>query len=365
MLLFDHRKRLRIHKEVLTVKQTGAALADWAIRKIESEYRDDVCLLLEHRTLRLEKDQDKKNSFSFYIPATSRANGLARTFIIDGIGYDLFPVPWERIERMAEVKEYNTTLLADAEILYARTEDDLQRFASLQARLAANLQNPHFMYNRASEWLNTVMEMYQETLFEEALPKVRENAGHICNLLAIAVACVNRSYFKHGQTDQIKELSSMKEVPAGFTDLYERIIRAKTAEEQKRLCHEIIVSTKRFLEQHDKNAARRVSAPDFSELATWYQELSYTWRRVYYWCDRNDPVNAYLWCCLLQNEADKVGDEYGLADLDIFTAFDADNLSAFRKRAESVERTIVAAIEASGVTIESYPSVEGFLKKNP
>ncbi len=364
MLLFDHRKRLRVYNEVLTVKQTGAVLADWAIRKIESEYKDDVCLLLEHRTLRLDKDQDK-TSFSFYIPATSRANGLARTFIIDGIGYDLFPVPWERIERIADVKEYNTTLLADAEILYARTDDDRQRFTSLQARLGASLQNPHYMYNRAIEWLNTVMEVYQETLFEEALPKVRENAGHICDLLSIAVACVNRRYFRHGRTNQIKELLSMDEVPVGFTDLYERIICAKTADEQKSLCHDIIVSTKRFVEQHDRNAARRISAPDFSELATWYQELCYTWRRVYYWCDVNDPVNAYLWCCLLQNEVDKVGDEYGIADLDIFSAFDAENLSAFRKRAESVERKIVAAIEANGVTIESYPSVEGFLKKNP
>ncbi len=349
--------------EVLIVKQTGAVLAEWAVRKIESEYKDDVCVLLEHRTLRLEQDQEQ-TSFSFYIPATSRANGLARTFIIDGIGYDLFPIGWERIERMADVKDYNTTVLGDAEILWARTEDDRRRFASLQGRLAANLQNPDLMCKRAVEWLGRAVDLYQDMLFEEALPKMRENAGHICNLLAIAVACVNRSYFKHGQTDQIKELASMKDVPVGFTDLYERIIWAKTAEEQKRLCHEIIVSTKRFLEGQDRNTTRRISAPDFSELATWYQELSYTWRRVYHWCDRNDPVNAYLWGCFLQNEVEKVGEEYGIADVDTLGAFEADNLSAFRQHAEEVERKIVAAIEANGVAIESYSSVEEFLKKN-
>ena len=256
MLLFDHRERWRIYNEVMTVKRTGAVLAEWAVHKIESEYADDVSLLLEHRTLRLDEDQEE-TSFSFYIPATSRANGLARTFIIAGIGYDLFPVSWERIERMAEVKEYNTTVLADAEILWARSGEDRERFTSLQARLAANLQNPHFMRNRAMEWLGTAVEVYQETLFEEAMPKVRENAGHICNLSAIAVACANGKYFRHGQTDQLKELSSMTEVPAGFTDLYERIIRAKAAEEQKRLCHDLIVSTKRFLQQHDRSATRR------------------------------------------------------------------------------------------------------------
>ena len=98
------------------MKNTGTQLADWAIHKIESEYKDDVCLLLGHITLDPGKDQDE-DGFNYYIPATSRANGLARTFIIDGIGYDLFPMSWERVERIAEVKGDNPTCLNDAEIL--------------------------------------------------------------------------------------------------------------------------------------------------------------------------------------------------------------------------------------------------------
>ncbi len=233
------------------MKETGAKLAEWAIRKIEAEYKDDVCLLLEHQTLRLPEDQEK-TSFSYFIPATSRAGALARTFIIAGIGYDLFPVAWERVERMADAGDYNTTVLADAEILWARTEDDRQRFASLQARLAANLQNPHLMYRRGLEWVEAAMDIYQEMLFEDRLAKVREKAGTLLNFLCIAVACRNGTYLKQGQTDEIKVISSMKETPTGFAELYERIIRAKTAEEQKRLCHEIIVATKQFLEGHDK-----------------------------------------------------------------------------------------------------------------
>jgi len=362
MLLFNYSMRMRVNNKEFTMKQTRA-LADWAIRKIETEYQDDVCLLLEHKTLRLEKDQDE-TSFSFYIPATSRANGLARTFMIDGIGYDLFPMSWERIERMADVKDYNTTCLADAEILYARSDDDRRRFTSLQARLRANLQNPQYIYNRTLEWLNTVMELFQNTLFEERLYKVRENAGYICDLLSIAVAFVNGRYFMHGQTNQVAELQAMQDIPKGFTDLYERIIRAQTADEQKRLCHDIIAVTRKFLDERDPNAVRRTSAPDFSELAFWYQEMSYTWRRVYYWCDRNDPVNAYLWCCFLQKEVDTAGADFGIEDLDMLSAFDADDLPAFRRRAECVEQHIVAAIEAHGAHIESYPSVEEFLRQN-
>lgn len=337
-------------------------LADWAVKKIEAQFRDDICLLLEHRTLKLEKDQAEK-TFSFYIPATNRANGLAETFIINGIGHDLFPMSWERIERMADVKEYNTTCLADAEILWARCDKDRQRFESLQARLRANLQNPQYMLERAGKWFDTVKEIYQDMLFEEEIYKVRECAGYICDLLSIAVAFVNGHYFAHGQTNQIKELADMKKVPLNFLRLYEAIIREPSPDTQKRLCHETIKNTKAFLDAQG-NPADKPSKPDFSELASWYQELSYTWRRVYHWCDMKEPVNAYIWCCYLQSEADEWGGKFGIQDTDMLGSFLAADLSGFRRRAEAVETNFRQAITASGAGLKEYKTVEEFLSAN-
>ncbi|MDR1540304.1 MAG: hypothetical protein LBU32_20355 [Clostridiales bacterium] len=344
------------------MNKTDACLADWAVRKIESDYHDDVCLLLEHKTLKLEKDMDAA-AFSFYIPATNKANGLARTFIVDGIGYDLFPMSWERIERMADVKEYNTTCLADAKILWVRSVQDRQRFVSLQARLQANLQNPQYMLERAKKWFDTVKEIYQDNLFEERLCKVRENAGYICDLLAITVAFVNQRYFTHGQTNQLQEISGMEKAPDNFMMLYREIITESSPDTQKRLCHDIIKSTKKFLDEQVKPIAK-TSALDFSELAAWYQELCYTWRRVYHWCDMNDPINAYIWCCNLQNEVDEWGEKFGIADTDIFGSFNAKDLSGFRKRAELVEHKFKQTITENGVTLDEYSGVEDFLKAN-
>ena len=347
-------------------KKKGADLADWAIKKVQSEYANDVCLLLEHRTLKLEKDMED-TAFSFYIPATNRANGLARTFIINGIGYDLFPMSWERIENMADVKDYNTTCLADAEILWARSDEDKQRFISLQKRLQANLQNPQYMCERAVKWLDFAKSIYQDdVLFEEKLYKVRENAGHICDLLSIAVAFVNLRYFTHGQTNQIQELSKMEKVPQGFVKLYRDIITEPLPDVQKRLCHELITMTKEFLDVQDKSRALQVpqSAPDFTELASWYQELCYTWRRVYHWCNENDPVNAYIWCCNLQTEVDEWGTKFGIVDIDIFGSFNANDLTAFRKRAEEVEQNFRQAIQKSGVELDEYKTIDEFLKAN-
>jgi len=337
-------------------------LADWAIKKIETEYRDDVCLLLEHKTHKLDKDADA-TTFGFYIPATNRANGLAKTFIINGIGHDLFPMSWARIEGMADVKDYNTTCLRDGKILWARSNEDRQRFVSLQARLNANLQNPQYMYERAKKWLNTATEIHQDNLFEEKLYKVRENAGHICDLLAIAVAFSNLRYFKHGQTSQFLELAEMEKVPKDFVRLYRDIVAESCPDAQKRLCHKLIKNTKEFLNVLEKPAAPK-SLPDFSELANWYQELSYWWRRVYYWCDVNDPINAYIWGCGLQGEVEEWGQKFGIADIDIMSAYNANNLNSFRKQAEKIELCFRAEIEENGVKLDEYQTIEDFLASN-
>ncbi|MDW7656199.1 MAG: DUF6088 family protein [Bacillota bacterium] len=355
-------KRLTTLRGGLSMNKNDTRLAEWAVNKVETDFRDDVCLLLEHRTLKLEKDMETK-TFSFYIPATNRANGLARTFIIDGIGHDLFPMSWERIERMADVKDYNTTCLADAEILWAKSDEDRQRFVSLQARLQANLQNPQYMLERAKKWFNTVTEIYQDTLFEERLYKVRENAGYICDLLSIAVAFVNGRYFTHGQTNQLRELSNMRKIPVDFAKLYEAIIRESSPDVQKRLCYEMITNTRVLLDAQEKPFIKSDN-PDFSELAAWYQELIYTWRRVYHWCDTNDPVNVYIWCCFLQNEVDEWGTKFGIIDTDIIGYFKADDLSSFRKRAETVEAKFQQAISTNDVKLDEYKTVEDFLKAN-
>ena len=333
-------------------------LADWAIKTVEENYANDVCLLLEHNSLRLERDHARR-SFSFYIPATNRANGLARTFIIDGIGYDLFPMSWERIESMADVKDYNTTCLANAEILWAKSDEDRQRFASLQARLAANLQNPAYMRERAKKWLDYAKDIFTDTLFEERLYKVRENAGHICDLLSIAVAFANTRYFKQGQFNQLQELAKMEKLPPGFIQLYKDIVAQPCPDAQKRLCHKMIAVTKDFLEAKPHVGTGK---PDFTELANWYQEMCYWWRRVYHWYDANDHVNAYIWCCGLQNEVDEIAAKFGITDTDIMSAFDATDLAPFRKRAEAVEQNFRQAIADSGVKLDEYASIDEFLR---
>ncbi|WP_055665983.1 hypothetical protein [Desnuesiella massiliensis] len=345
------------------MKTKNEKLLNWAIDKILKEYKEDVCLLIGTGQFKLEQDKDVA-SFDYFIPANEKAHNLAKTFIVEGIGYDLYPRSWERIEKMANLDDYNTTCLGYAQILYYRNEEDKNRFLAMQAKLQANLKNPEFMFKKALEKLNIAMEIYQTMMFEDRLGKVRMASGFIADYLSVAVAFVNQTYFKYSQINQISELSVMKEIPQNFMQYYTAIIHADSVDELKNLCHVMILSTRKFMSNRKPKNENKIYNEDFHDLADWYQELCYTWRRIYYWCDQRDAEKTFVWSCYLQRELDIVKEEFGLKEMDLCGKYSSENLLDFRKRAEELEKYIIDEIHNHGVAIDEYNSIEEFMAKN-
>jgi hypothetical protein len=339
-------------------------LDNWAIKKINTEYKDDIQLLIGHNSYRLPEDAEMAR-ISFFFPATEKAYELAKAFIIDGIGYDLFPMSWERIERMTELDEDNASCVGDGEILYYRTEQDKERFLDLQNRLKEHLDDRQFTLRKALEKVSVSMELYQTMMFEDELYKVRKAAGHILNYLLNAVAYSNGTYFRNGyMNSRTQMLREMKDSPENLVQLQEDIIKASTIGEIKQLCHELISTARRYFAGKKEEPEKRWLDQNYADLASWYQELSYAWREIYHWCDRGDPINAFMRGCFLQSELDIVAEEFGLDEFDLLGSFNAGDLAEYRKQAESLEKKIISVIEENDVSIESYDTVKDFLSAN-
>jgi hypothetical protein len=345
------------------VKKVNEKLLNWTVDKIEKEYKEDVCLLIGNGQFKLTQDADGP-SVDYFVPANEKAYQIAKTFIIDGIGYDLYPRSWERVESMANLDDYNPTCLGHAEILYYRSEEDKNRFLAMQAKLQENLKKPEFMFKKALEKLDVAMEIYQTMMFEDRMGKVRMAAGFIADYLSVAVAFVNQTYFKYSQINQMAELSAMQEIPKNFIQYYTAIIHADSVNELKNLCYVMILSTRKFMSNRKPKDENVVYNEEFQNLADWYQELCYTWRRVYFYCHRRDAEKAFVWTCMLQRELDIVKEEFGLKEMDLCGKYSAENLMELRQCAEELEKYIVEEIHNHGVELNEYNSVEDFLAKN-
>lgn len=344
------------------MNSTTEKLAQWAIDKIKTQFRDDVALLVATDGHAVNGDGHGQ-CFDYFIPATERGNQLAQTFIIDGVGHDLYPRTWERMERTADLEDSATQCLGNATILYSRSKEDEDRFLSIQNKLYDNLGNKTFVYQKALENLNIAMDLYRTMMFENRLYQVRMAAGYIYNYLSLAVFYLNGTYRKDLSNGRIPELKKMAELPANFMEYYRAMLSARSMDELKNLAYLVISTTRQFIAARKAGCSEPNRSSDFSDLAGWYQDMSLCWRRIRYYCEAGNNDAAFVDACFLQNELNIVGEEFGLKEMDLLGCFDAADLSALSRKATELEEYIISEIESHGVKIRRYSTPEAFLSE--
>lgn len=335
----------------------------WVLDKVKEQYYDDIALVVSHTTLRLDESE---KTISYFVPITERGRAFTRTFILDGEGFDIWGIEWERLEKFAKLEEYNITCLADSEILYARTPADIKRFEDLKKVQADCLTDGLTMRRCALEAYVQAKKIFQETIFAKG-SDVKLGAGYVLDYLARSIAFVNHSYFKKSQTDQINELKAMNNVPERFLELYWNVITERSDENRKRLCYELIIIVQKFLEEnaeeHGNTNFTVCSEHNFQDLADWYGELSYTWLRIRCYSEKNDVLKTYMWGIMLQEELNHVCADFELEKMELMSAYDAENLTSFAKHANCLEAQIRSIIENGGGIIKEYHNAEEFLNE--
>lgn len=344
------------------MKATQKELTDWAIRRIQKEYPEDIALLIAVEGHALDSDCHGE-CFDYFVPATERGNEMSMTFIIDGVGHDLYPRSWQRIENMAEFRDDFHNGLADAIILYAKSEEEVERFEEYRKRLLDHFADEDYMYHKALEKLDAAMEIHRTLVFEENLSQVRLGAGYIAYFLAMAVGYINGRYYQKRLELPTVEIIEMEKVPEQFVEIYHRIVDATDMEELKALSLNIIKNTREFLSGHkplslqDQNSKEA----DYEYLREWYQEMSLTLRRIKIHCDEKNPRRVFPDALSAQNEMNIIQEEFQFVNLDLLSYFNAKDLTAFKKRVLDIEEIFLERLQEKGITLRSYERVEDFL----
>jgi len=342
------------------MENTMHPLTEWVINKIKTEYPDDVALLVAVEGASINGDGHGE-PFGFFVPATERGSELSQTFIIGGVGNDLYPRSWERMERTASLDDRSTICLGGAKILYARSPEDAARFEALRQKLYDNLEDPGFTYRKALEYLDVAMDLYRTMMFEDRLYRVRSLAGYIHDYLMTSVACINKTYRLNWHEGIVQEVSQWVDLPTHFVEYYQAILAESAVSELKSLAHLLISSARQFIAKYKVPRGDSEENRDYLWLADWYQELRTWWNRLYYFCEVQDSDAGFREALQLQGELDIVGEEFGLGELDLLGCFDNSDLTPLRRRADELEKFIIAAIEEQGLKIRSYDTLEEFL----
>lgn len=344
------------------MKNIDDELITWAVNKIKTEYPEDVALLIGQVGACKIPTDEQKMSFDFFVPATERGNQMAETFVIEDMGYDLYPISWERLRGIADFKEPRMIFVLDkGEIIYAKSEQESEKFNALKERLHHNLKDKSLTFHTALEFLNTAMEILNTMLFEDSLCKVRKAAGAISCYLLNAIAMVNGTYLEEGYMSLLSEIPRMKEVPEQFTVIYQSVIAADAVEELQTLCYQLTKITRDFLAERKPSAEKTEREVYYNDLADWYQEARYSFRRIEYYAGIGAWEECFLLGCYLQIEFDSIYEEFSLKEMDLLGVFHKDRLNEFANRAKEIEGYIQETLTENHANVKIFKSLDEFL----
>lgn len=345
-------------------KRINERIVNWIKNKVKKEYADDISLVLVYGSYINGTANYKSDVDCYYIPKTERGYQFATTFIIDGVGYDIFPVSWERVEDIADLNEFLTPLVGDVQIIYSCDEKEKERFRILQNKLKSNLLDDKYVQRIAEKRCEMASELCSAMKASRSACEIRKMAGMIIMLLADAVAIYNHDYFHYGLKKQYENLrDNFVEIPSKIITGYKDVIVAVNADEVVNCTMKVFKDVCEYLDlqivipKASPKKCAAVNNADASWLAKLYEEIISTFNKIYVCCENGDYILAFLSAVCLQRDLD---DEAGCS-FDLLGDFDYLHLDKLAEKTHRIENEFVQLIEKmNGERIKKFESIEQF-----
>lgn len=347
-------------------KATNDKLVKWIVNKVKTEFANDISLVLIYGSYVNGTANSKSDVDCYYIPKTEHGYNLAVDFMIEGVGYDIFPIPWERIEKIADLFENMSPLVGDVNIIYANSADDVERFKTMQGRMKSNLLNDKYVKEIAARRCEEAGKLCTMLNQRHSASEVRKIAGFIIMTLADAVAVYNHDYYHFGLKKQFEDLQNkFPNVPRNIVDGYQNVIKAIDIGDVAKYAIKLLEDVCKYLDitftlqKISEHKSQEVNKVDASWLASLYEEISSTFNKIYVCCETGNYILAFLSAVCLQRDLDDAK-AAGCPVYELLNDFNYKELDKLSETTRRVERDFVQLITDNGGQIKKYDSFEQF-----
>jgi|GEM_PF-1091005 len=243
------------------------------IDHIKKHYKDDIELLVEYS----HEPTANLGLNLYFISKTPRGKELSTQYILDGVGYDLFPMTWDRLVRNAAMDSPQAYLLQDVNILYVGDDQALEKFNQLQEALDQVLSGRYgqALLNKSFEYLNeSYIYLYNMDQVCQNLMDYRLEASKLVKQVAHMVAFANQTSYKGGNgsfTSIIAQSCLLEDLPRDYRKLVDRLVKGSDIKDIHEDAKELISNTRGFLEE--KKMAQVQFEPFDLFFKGYYEEL--------------------------------------------------------------------------------------------
>lgn len=333
------------------------------VEKIETFYCEDISLLICYGSYVTGEYGEMSDIDFFFVPKTNRGYELSHQFILNNVGYDLWPVSWERLNNLSNLEDQPASILMDGEVLFAASEDDLRRLEDLKSNFKQNLKNEMIVRKMSEKYLEKAKVIYFG-LQNRASDMLFIDAINIAEALLVAIATLNGTYIKKGLKRIENELDRLFMVPAGFLENYRKMIRANDESEVQRIVNELIAETEKIYKSkfdHDKEKV------DPSALAGFYEEFKSTYNKLMLACDEKNYDSAYYAGFMIDRETQLFLTRYTGPGMfpNIIDEVLRKDFPDLRASCLEHERQLIRLLDKNGIGINAYQDTNEFRQYFP
>jgi hypothetical protein len=236
----------------------------------------------------------------YYVPDDGRAKSLSSQFVIDGLPYDFWGVGWTFLEDIVNGSSGRpwavaASLIADTQVLYHRSQEDLDRFNALKARIA-ELTKPEsrsIMVGRALDEFKTTLFQLGQMRFavaDDDVAGIRWAGRKFVHSAVNCLALANQTYFSKGWGANMPEVLAMSQKPADLEGLISAILMPQDAEHMLAAADILAQEVRGILRTAQASISETADAQDvFKDF--YYYVFEYR-NKVLSACERRDVMAA-------------------------------------------------------------------------
>lgn len=326
------------------------------VEKIEKDYKDDISIVVMMGS-RIYRDTHAKSDVDFYyIPKTDRGNNLAFVGILEGIGYDYWPISWERMEKIANWDERIVSILTDGYVVYCPTRDDLVRFLTLRKHaLSPKLSSS--LKEKAQKKFKDVYPLFFDLCQKESLSDFRIQSIKIIYHITEVIAMYNQKPIKRGRKFLKNEILKMPIQPKGFSDLYDAVFISKDMKYIKKALHELIL---RVEDMFNSTHESQQITPFVEQAFGFYEEIINHYNKIERACEIGDPYTALFAACEIEFEFEWLFKHTDVKKElpDLVGYYHQDELKQFAIHAKEHQQALYELLISHGVKIREFSNIE-------
>lgn len=344
--------------------ERNAKLIDILIRRIERDCPGAVSLIGIYGSFCSGDFHERSDLDLMILLKDDRAWTLAKSFILEGIGYDFYCTTWASLESDAAYHSPHLAKLLDSKIVYCPDESDRVRLEALREKAKRILSAPLCTEDleRAEKAYGEAERMLSKLMRTEDLACCR---GYICWLLYYleqAICFLNKSYFHLGTKRIFQEFTAMRYVPENYEVLVRRLVSSAAVTDLRNTAIELFLVVDQCFTEAGKSLNVK-AAPKANDLCGTLEEMVSNWRgKVLNAAKQGDAYAALMALGSLQSFFDELADAYDMPRYDAIAAYDPEDLKQTARNFDSVLKAYHAEYDKVKLSAAIYNTMEAFEK---